>query len=205
MKGLHMKRSTLLVSGFLATLTTSVYGQGQLVLDNLSNTSTSPSATANGLFWISTGGAPVLLPQDFNAAFYGGADSSSLSPLAVFLLSDGSAVGDNQGGPGIFVDPPGTIYTIPGATESAFFRIQAWTGNFNSFDAAVAGGAFSAQSPVFINPVSVPPGFPLPLTGMPAMVLAVPEPSTFVLAGLGGICALLLCRGGRNTNEKANP
>jgi len=199
-----MKR-VLILSGFLAAFASSAHGQGQIALDNLFNTNPSPSATASGLFWLSTGGTPVLINEDFNAAFYGGVNSNSLSPIAAFFLTDGTAAGDHAGGPGTFVDPTGKGYTIPGATESAFFRIQAWTGNFNSFDAAVAGGAFSAQSPVFINPVSVPPGFPLPLTGMPAMVLAVPEPSTFVLAGLGGICALLLCRGGRNTNEKANP
>src|SRR6266850_5548413 len=99
-----MKRSGLLITGFSAALTASLHGQGQLVLDNLANTSTSPSATANGLFWISTGGAPALIRQDFNAVFYAGADSANLSLIATFLLSNGSAVGDNQGVPGIFVD-----------------------------------------------------------------------------------------------------
>jgi hypothetical protein len=188
-----MKPRALIIGGFLAVITSSLYGQGQLVLDNLSNTSTSPFATANGLFWISTGGAPVLLRQDFNAAFYGGTDSSSLSPIATFLLSNGSAVGDNQGGSGIFLDPRGNLYTFP-SLFSVFVRIQAWTGNFNSYAAAVNGGAPAAQSPVFSNPLGVPPADPAELFNMPAMVLSVPEPSTFVLAGLGGLSLLLLCR-----------
>ena len=170
-----------------------VCAQGTIVLANLSNSSSSPSATTGGLFWISTAGTPALITNDFNAAFYGGTDSSSLSPLATFLLSNGTAAGDNVGGPGTFVDLSGNAYPIPGATLSAFFQIQAWTGNFNSYAAAVNGGAPAAQSPVFVNRVSIPPGQPPDLTGMPAMILAVPEPSIFALVGLGGVCALLLC------------
>jgi len=64
----------------------------------------------------------VLINEDFNAAFYGGVNSNSLSPIAAFFLTDGTAAGDHAGGRA-FVTGKG--YTIPGATESAFFRIQA--------------------------------------------------------------------------------
>lgn len=174
---------TLLLSALFGGVVCGSFAQGQLVLDNLGNSDTNPLAAANGLFWISTGGAPALIHQDFNAAFYAGTDSANLSLIATFLLSNGSAVGDNQGAQGIFVDPPGTIYTIPGASDSAFVQIQAWTGNFNSYAAALSGGASAAQSPVFKNPVSIPPGFPPDLVGMPGIVLGVPEPSTFWLIG----------------------
>ena len=158
----------LLLVGFAAY----GYSQGSVALDNLNNTSTNPTATASGLFWLSTGGTPVLISQDFNAAFYGGTDSSSLSPLATFLLNNGTAGHDNGFGPGTFLDPTGGAYTIQGPPyESAFFQIEAWTGNFNTYAAAVAAGAPAAQSPVFINPISVPPGPPPDLLGMPAMVL----------------------------------
>jgi hypothetical protein len=190
---------TLLALG----LEVGAYAQGGIALDNISNASASPSpvATTSGLFWISTGGPTVLITNDFNAAFYAGADAGSLSPLATFLLSNGTAAGDNAGGPGTFADPHGNDYTIlgTGANTLAFFQIQAWTGNFNSYAAAVAAGVPAAQSPVFVNPVSIPPGPAPSLYGMPAIVMStVPEPSTFALAGLSALCLLLF----RNLMQK---
>src|SRR5436190_12983221 len=105
--------------------------QGAVALDNFANSSTSPTATSDGLFWLSIGGTPSLINQDFNAAFYGGSDSGSLSLLATFLLSDGTAAGVNGVRPGTFVDPRGNEYFILGATTEAFFRVEAWTGNLN--------------------------------------------------------------------------
>ena len=194
----------IIINTFVMGFVVVVNAQGWVALDNVSNTSTNPLATASGLFWLSTGGTPILINQDFKAAFYVGLTSNSLPLLATFLLSDGTATHDNPFS-GFFLDPTGKAYTIQNAFTSVFVQIQAWTGNFNSYTAAVAAGAPAAQTPIFINPVDVPPGPPAELTGMPAMVLAVPEPSTFVLGGLGGICALLLWQGRRNTNEKANP
>lgn len=162
-----------------------VYAQGQLAFNNLSNASTNPAATSGGLFWISTAGTPVTISQDFNAALYGGANSTSLVLLSTVLLSNGSGVGDNFFGPGTFSEPANNVYTIQGAITSAFFQVEAWTGTFNSYAAAVSAGAPAAQSPVFLNPVSVGPGTPTDLVGLPAMVLSVPEPSTFSLIGLG--------------------
>src|SRR5436190_17655254 len=98
--------------------------QGAVFLDNLANSSMSPMATSDGLFWLSTGGTLSLINQDFNAAFYGGSDSGSLSLLTTFLLSDGTAAGDNSVGPGTFGDPVGNDYRIPGATTEAFFRVE---------------------------------------------------------------------------------
>jgi hypothetical protein len=201
-----MKRITanVLLMGFAL----SVYPQGYVALDNVFNTGTNdPAATASGLFWISTGGAPVLINQDFNASFYAGVTSNSLPLIASFRLSDGTAIHDNAVGPGTFIDPSGPFsYPIQGSTTSAFFQIQAWTGNFNSYAAAVVAGAPAAQSCVFINPVAVPPGTAPPLTGMPAIVLSVvPEPSIFTLAALAGVSALLPWRGRTKTGEKTHP
>jgi len=182
----------IITSAFLIGSALGVYAQGYIALDNLSNTNTAnPLATASGLFWLSTGGMPVLINQDFNAAFYGGVTSNNLSLIATFLLSNGTATHDNPF-PGMFSDPTGNGYPIPGATTSAFFQIQAWTGNFNSYVAALNGDAPAAQSPIFINSVSVPPGGIPSLDSMPAVVLSsVPEPSTFALLGIGGLYVLL--------------
>jgi hypothetical protein len=181
------------ISTFLIGLSGSLYGQGQLILDNC-NIGYDPAATSGGLFWIRTGTAPVLIQQDFNAAFYAGTDSSSLSLISTILLSNGTALGDNAGGPGTFFDPSGAIYTFQ-SFNSVFVQIQAWTGNFNSYAAAVNAGGPAAQSPIFANPLGIPPAPPAQLFGMPAMVLSgIPEPSTFALVGAGGVFALLLRR-----------
>ena len=186
---MNLMKSAVLAT-MIAWVIQTAHGQGQLVLYNVSNSSTNPSAPRNGLFWLSTGGTPALINQDFNAAFYAGTDSSSLSPLATFLLANGTAVGDNAGGPGTFVDQAGRGYTFASSTF-VFLQIQAWTGNFDSYAAAVSGGAAAAQSPIFANRVDVPPGSPAELTGMPGIILTVPEPATFALVGFGAICFLL--------------
>jgi len=184
----------LLLTGLLVGLAVGVYGQGQINLDNIFNANNSPSATTNGLFFLQTGAtAPVLINQDFNAAFYGGSDAASLTLIHSF--SGAAAVGVNGAGAGTFLDPTGLSYTIAGATSSAFFQVEAWTGSFSSYAQAFAAGAFTARSGIFVNPVAGPPNPPPDLTGMPGIVLtAIPEPSTFALAGLGAAALLVFRR-----------
>src|SRR5215467_10022138 len=101
----------LILSGLLFGVMFSAKPQGSFIyLDNIANNSPDPLATANGLFWLSTGGTPVLINQDFNAAFYGGGSSNSLSLIKTFLLSDGTASGANGFGPGTFLDPTENNY-----------------------------------------------------------------------------------------------
>ena len=163
--------------------------QGLIELDTYNNFGTGPDATSHGLFWLSSGGSTALINQDFNAGFYLGTDPSHLDLLALFLLSDGSAVGDNALGPGTFTDVNGTGYVIPGYHPYVFMRVQAWTGNFDSYAAAIAGGASAGESPVFTNMVAYgtidPPG----LVGMPAVILTLPEPPVghLLLLALAGL------------------
>jgi hypothetical protein len=183
----------LLFAVLVSRLVASACAQGFICLDNIGNTSLSPTATSLGLFFVNTGAGPELIQGDFNAAFYGGTDSANLALIASFWGP--SAVGSGRFGPGTFLDPTGKTYPIPGSTTSAFFMIQAWTGNLDSYAAAVAAGAPAAQSPVFINLVNLPPGAPVDFINMPAIVLSgIPEPSTLALVGVGGVCALLLRR-----------
>jgi hypothetical protein len=185
----------ILFGTWLGGIAANALAQGQIVFDNFGSSSTSPTATSSGLFWLSTGGVPVLINQDFNAALYGGTNPTSLPLLITVLLSNGTGIGDNPS-PGYFREQSGDVYTIQGAIHTTFVQVQAWTGNYNSYDAAVAAGAPAAQSPVFVNLVGVPPGGPVDVAAMPAMVLGVPEPSTFALVGLG--CLLLRRRRRKN-------
>ena len=109
--------------------------------------------------------------------------------LATFLLSDGSAVGDNVWGPGTFTDVSGTGYYVLGYHPYVSMQVQAWTGDFDSYAAAVAGGAFAGESPVFSNFAAYGTLAPVGLAGMPAVILSLPEPPTgrLVLLALGGL------------------
>jgi len=180
------------------------FGQGEVVFDNFNSISLDPMATSRGLFWISTAGSPVLINQDFNAALYGGTDSSNLQLLTTVLLSNGTGIHDNPQ-PGYFREPSGDSYVIPGALNNAYVQVQAWVGNYNSYGAAVAAGVPAAQSPIFVNPVGLAPGPAQDLIAMPGMVLSVPEPPTFALFGLGGLCVLLLCRRRRADPSPVEP
>lgn len=161
--------------------------QGWVNLDNVSNTDTTFAATSNGLFWLipwgiyCQPGSPMLITHDFNASFYAGTDSANLTLLKT--ISGAAAVGDNLAGPGTFIDPAGDIVAIPGATTSAFFRIDVWLGNYTSYAAAYSGGGSCGTSGVFMNPVARPPNAPPELTGMPAVQIwqiCPPPPPPFI-------------------------
>jgi PEP-CTERM motif len=168
-----------------------VFGQGQVLIANYDNTDTSFTATANGLFFLNRSGSCQPISTDFNLNFYGGTDAANLILLKSFLGS--SAGGDNAAGPGTFTDLSSVPVTVPGATTSAFFLIQAWIGG-----PSYSSGSYVGSSGVFVNPVSTVPNMVPTLTGMPAveisdLVRACPEPSTFALAGLAA-AFLFWCR-----------
>lgn len=177
-------KKLLLSSTLLVGLAAGAFAQGFISLDNIQNTGTSPSATTNGLFFLGN----ALTHGDLNAAFYGGTDSANLSLIASF--SGAAAAGTGAFGDGTFLDPTGNSYAIPGSTSTAFFRIEAWMGTATSF----ANATIKGQSSVFANPVAVSPNTPPDFVNMPAVIIAVPEPSTFALAGLGAAALLIFRR-----------
>ena len=187
----------LLSTGLLVGLAAGAFAQSQINLDNLANANTSPTATTGGLFFFDADGsqgplAPILANADFNVSFYGGSDAASLVLLRTF--AGATATGGNGFGPGTFTDPLGVAATIPGATTTAFFRIDAWTGTAADYN-ATSGILLKGTSGVFSNPVAGPPSTPPDFVNMPATVLnPIPEPSTFALAGLGAAALLIFRR-----------
>jgi len=181
----------LLLSGMFVGLAAGAFAQGQINLDNINNNpaTATPTSTSGGLFYIQSGSSAVLINTDFNVQFYGGSDQNNLALLGTFVNSGGGAAG----GAGTFLDLSGVPATIPGATASAFFRIDAWEGA-----ATYAASNTKGSSGVFSNPLgnpnASPPGTPTDFTGMPSVVLTVPEPSTFALAGLGAAALLIFRR-----------
>jgi hypothetical protein len=171
----HKPRKTGLalpiITALFIGLVNQAYAQGSTLLVNVSNTSTNTTALTNGLFWIQTNGASaVLLDKDFNAAFYAGPTPTNLTLLAQFLLSDGTATGDNPTYGGFF-DPAAKSRSISGVTNVAYFKIQAWLGSYSSYSNATAAGVFAGQSAAFTNAAECPPAVPSLLSWMPAIVL----------------------------------
>jgi hypothetical protein len=200
---MNLIRKLFFVTALLVVVALDACAQGVIELGNPLNNSRDPAATSNGLVWTSRGGAPSLIYEDFNVAFYIGATSNDLPLVSLSLLSNGTASGDCWDY-GIFHVQHPDAYAVPGGENLAFVRIQAWTGNYNSYDAAAAGGGLVVQTPVFSNQIGVPPGFPMQLFSMPAMVLSVvPEPSTTALVGFAGLIWLFV--GYRRIRRNPNP
>jgi hypothetical protein len=173
----------LFLTGLLVGAVTSAFAQGQVTLRNIFNSNTSPTATANGLFFVLGPNGAVPITSDFNAVFYGGPNAGSLTLLASFIGA--GAQGVNAAGPGTFFSS--TIATIPGVPSgTATLKIEVWVGPEPTYVEAIqngSGATMTFQNPVG-NPNANPPDVPPDLVGMPAVIMIVPEPSTCALAGL---------------------
>ena len=180
----------------------SAFAQGtMLTVDNI-NGMGGPHATSFGRFF-NVDGQPCTRPS-INIEVLGGPSASSLS-LIVALTGANALV--YSGTPGIFLDPTGSTYNVPGVSPGATttLQVRAWRGSAPTYTSAIAteqywawtGSAFvSADTFTFSNPTGgggTPPGVPKSLDGMPAMqVLVCPEPSTTALVGLGAVAMLVL-------------
>ncbi len=169
-----------------------------IYLDWSYNTSPSPTATTNGVWWINSGSGPALLQSDVNIAVMAGTDLSSLgvmypntemapsadNPPAIWLLSDGTATGDiTFWGDGLCEPVPEYAYQVPGTSHidggpSDWFDVKAWTGNYSTYEAAYAASAAGQPAYVahvtFQNPTATPFNLfftPAYLTNSPAVVL----------------------------------
>jgi hypothetical protein len=183
--------------GLLLAINHGVFAQGVLNLNNIFNSGSGPNATTGGLFWIdnddSGPNAPALINIDFNVSFYGGSEAGNLALLKTFVNSGGGAVA----GSGTFFDLSGDSFPIPGTSTNGFFRIEAWLGATTFANASFRNE--HSFNTVFSNPLgdlrALPPATPTDLTGMPAIVLVpVPEPSIFALAGFGAAAMLIFRR-----------
>jgi hypothetical protein len=186
-------KKTLIAAALVAGLSTGVYAQGTIELRNDSNTSTSSTATANGLVF--SGGA--LWQGNLSITMLGGAVGGSLTPIVTVL---GSAnFGDGDGG-GQFTDfSQNPIYTVPGVSAGtpAEIELEFWTGVETTYAGALASGAAGelVDTVTFSNGTGGGATPPATLTGMPAVNLVpTPEPSTIILGGLGAAALLAFRR-----------
>ena len=204
-----MKKLLIIVTAAMA-FASYAYAQGTIVLINAENTSADINATANGLVWTNDGKGGIGLWRgdlyNLSLQILGGPSTDSLTPLRLIREDVVEAAGDYTGlDVGKFV---GTwnevaVLTVPGISPggTAWIHLKLWWSAGGpvspTYDAAKTDGHSFFGEALFQNPtgnpLASPPGLPLTLTGMPAIVLMVPEPSMFALAGLG-LAGLLIFR-----------
>jgi len=181
--------------------TTSLFAQGTIFLDNF-NGGGNNHATSFGLFF-NYDGTPYTGAR-INMTLLGGPIGGSLSPIADLKGTDAMY----YVGPGVYIDGTTWEYIVPGVLpcSTVTLRVTAWIGTALRYSQAAPseqfgawqGSAFvDASTFTFINRTggdcSTLPVFPYSLDGMPAMQLAIPEPSTITLASVVA-AAWLLCR-----------
>lgn len=203
-----MKKLLIISAATMVAMTASVFGQGTVIFGNSLNTSLDSTATSNGLVWTNDGKGGIGLWDGWNynlsATLSGGPSTDSLTPLATYL--EQNMVGDYTGfGSGQFMCTFNVqrVVTVPGipAGGTAWLKLELWWSAggpyYPTYEAAKLGGTAFFGEAIWqqdtANPVGPPPEPPGTLTGMPAIVMMVPEPSMFALAGLG-LAGLLIFR-----------
>jgi hypothetical protein len=197
-----MKKSLLAVA--TVGLTVAAFGQGAVILDN---------SSANGWLDIYSLGNHYYGPFGLELWYRNGTTADNainllngVNPSEAYslLTADGFTLATHMtskttpwAGWAAFIgeaDMPGIDRTI--ANGTAVLGLAIWAGNGNSFLSSYAGGVVT-----FVNPTSdytiPPPNTPVP----PALdnwddslIMGVPEPGTFALAGLGAALLSILRR-----------
>jgi hypothetical protein len=209
----------LILTTLAVAAAASAFGQGEVLVNNTDNNglyggaggsaanpSYSAAVTQNGLIFttdtteqagnFTSQGGPVgstLIGEDFSWALYGGTSSSSLSLL---VSQTGTAiVGDNANWGN--VADTADIASIPGSTSGStvYLELYVWEGStYTTYDAAKQAGDYVGDSGVFQQLTGGGSTPASTLTGLPDVLVTVPEPGTMALAALGGASLLLFRR-----------
>jgi len=193
-----MKLNKILLTIAALGVATSVFGQG-LFMSNLGNTGGS-AATSSGLVYIQNGSVSLadLYNNDVGVEISAGLTTDSLSPLGLGTYTSATdPKGYTAWGLGQFYLGNVAIETtIPGASAggTAWIQMNMWFDGpygvptmYNSYSQAYGVGyTGTVLFQQLLSGGGSPPAPPTGFTSMPSVVLSVvPEPSTFVLAGLG--------------------
>jgi hypothetical protein len=182
---------SILVLIFGLTYVVGAFGQGTIYF---ANNSQYPVYTNDGIS--SYGYAPQ---NNFHVALYWGI----LGSTEAQLVQIGPAVGGVANGVfngGVYTTPNGTA---PGA--NAVFEVRGWTGNYSTYELALAAAASNPSvqvdtSGIWVNSTGPNTGNPATMLFGPAgfkrlfLSSVVPEPSTITLAGMAGTMILLMIK-----------
>ena len=210
-----MKTLILSVTTF-AGFSLAGFTQGTITFDGSNNSNPSPTATSSGLVFIngvSDTGTDInaeLLYATSPSGIYGFGFSGT--PVVTLLLASSAqgpttsigqtlaALGYITGfANGTLYDQSGSTFQIPNiaAGATAYFQVEAWTGNYNSYNQAMfSDNALIAITPVFSEVLSSDVAPISGIEAMPALNLVsnlVPEPST-LLQSLSGLDFLALLK-----------
>jgi len=193
----------------VAGLAVTGYAQGVIAFNGSHNSNPSPTATSSGEVFLN---GVLDTTQDINAELLYGTSPANVSiPVVTLLLSasnhgTSAAIGQTLSAQrdvsfyhsGVLSDPNGWNYVIPNlpAGMTGYFLVQGWTGNFGSYaDAVASGTAAVGQTAVFSEILEAPLQIPIGIGNMPALNLAIPEPSSLMMAGVGiGSMLVFGCR-----------
>ena len=120
--------------------------------------------------------------------------SSSAAPTTSTIGGTYSAAGDISS-LGTVLDNSGQAYQFPSATTYSL-QVLGWTGSFSSLDAAVAAGQSVGATSIFSVTPAGGTAPPVDVSGMGVLNLApvaVPEPTTLAMAGVG-LASMLIFR-----------
>ena len=204
-----MKKVILTIS-VVAGFSAAGFAQGILVADN-SNGGNPPAydVTINGVKDTTTDiNLELLYSSSATTSLDAGSGLNILasgSPVVTFLQSATAApstgtLGQTYSDSGIIstfgtvYDGTGTEFTLPAGTYD--FQILGWTGNYNTLDAAAAAGQAVGATSVFSATAAASPALPADVSGMGILNLApvaVPEPTTLAMAGVG-LASMLIFR-----------
>lgn len=190
-------------------LAVQAYGQGDVIFDNVSlGLAPVTISAAAGTFNPGDGPAGGYVGSNYSASLFfvngtvtNQAGYDSLSPIwvgdALFFGTTGTGTGHgiNGDGSGFFY---GGIPPVNGLSESTVtFQVRAWYnggGLYTSYAQALAAGHNVGESNLIPKLIILRPGPAMDLSGLQPFTVGIPEPSTFVLAALGGAALLLFRR-----------
>jgi hypothetical protein len=205
-----MKKLIIATIGLASALTT--FGQGVIYFDGTANSSQSSSATSGGLVFIN---GVLDTGTDINAELIFGTSAGAVSSaniVSTLLLSASTPnfttpqpIGAVQPASaditafnnGQLYDNAGVAYQFSSlaAGTVVYFQVLGWLGNYDSYAAAVTGGANVGFSSVFAETLTSSTGATVGIDQMSALnLVSVPEPTTLALAGFGGFGMLMALR-----------
>jgi hypothetical protein len=190
----------LLTGMALASLTFAALGQGSIGVDN-STAGGGIAINTAGSYYTGTYGLEIWAKTGAIGGNINSFNGNNPSTAYANLSADGYVLATTFANK--TMTAPGTLQNVGTAVAANVgsgpnaVAVVAWNSSAASFNAAVTGNA-KAGVYTFINAFFTPPGAPTTLGdswGTTDLVMtAVPEPSTFALAGLGAAALLIFRR-----------